>query len=109
MFWSKEDEEEYQASKEQEEAMDELNNSIIATDAMRKKNKALSFPSSDETGSEDRFKKRLDVFRQDNKPIFKHHIWWLIHNCVVHPLIGFFPCKTTFDWHDYTSKRINGD
>lgn len=66
------------------------------------------FDSSDESGSEDRFNKRIENFKKVNKPIYKHHVWWIIHNCVAHPLIGFFPCKKTFEFHDYTSKKING-
>lgn len=67
-----------------------------------------SFGSSNEDGSEDRFKKRIATFMQEEKPVYKHHVWWVIHNCVAHPLIGFIPCKTTFDFHDWTSTKING-
>lgn len=67
------------------------------------------YGSSDETGAEDRYQKRIATFMQEEKPVYKHHVWWLIHNCVAHPLIGFVPCKSTFDFHDWTSKKINGD
>jgi hypothetical protein len=66
------------------------------------------FPDSDETGAEDRFVKRIAAFKEEEKPVYKHHVWWLIHNCVAHPLIGVLPCKKTFDFHDWTSKKING-
>ncbi len=62
----------------------------------------------DETGAEDRFEKRVENFKIENKPLYKHHIWWLIHNCVAHPAIGVAPCKWAFDFHDWTSKKING-
>ena len=51
----------------------------------------------DESGSEERFRARP-----------RHAIWWLIHNCVAHPMIGVLPIKATFDFHDYTSRKING-
>lgn len=66
------------------------------------------YPNSDETGAGERFVKRIAVFKQEEKPVYKHHVWWLIHNCVAHPLIGIVPCKKTFDFHDWTSKKING-
>lgn len=66
------------------------------------------FISSNEAGAEDRFHKRTDLFKQENKPLYKHHVWWLIHNCVAHPLIGIIPNKWTFDFHDWTSTKING-
>ena len=66
------------------------------------------FKSSNEDGSEERFVKRVAVFNQEDKPVYKHHGWWFIHNCIAHPLIGIFPCKSTFDFHDWTSTKING-
>lgn len=66
------------------------------------------YGSSDETGAEDRFEKRKEVFRQESKPLYRHHVWWLIHNCIAHPMIGIAPSKFTFDFHDWTSKKING-
>jgi hypothetical protein len=70
--------------------------------------KQNEFISSDETGAEERFHSRIDSFRKEDKPVYKHHVWWLIHNCVAHFLIGVAPCKSTFDFHDWTSKKING-
>jgi hypothetical protein len=67
-----------------------------------------AFSSSDESGSERRFHSRIDAFRIGKRPVFKHHLWWLVHNVVAHPLIGVVPCSATFDFHDWTSKKING-
>jgi hypothetical protein len=64
--------------------------------------------NSDETGAEERFENRLQVFKNEGKPVYKHHFWWFVHNCVAHPLIGLAPCKSTFNLHDWTSKKING-
>lgn len=66
------------------------------------------YSSSDETGSKERFHSRINVYKKEEKPVYKHHAWWLVHNCVAHPLIGFLPCKATFDFHDWTYKKING-
>lgn len=66
------------------------------------------FQSSDETGAEQRFESRVAIFKKEDKPVYKHHVWWFIHNCIAHPLIGVAPCKKTFDFHDWTSKKING-
>lgn len=65
--------------------------------------------SSDEAGSEQRYENRVETFQKENKPVYKHHAWWLIHNCIAHPLIGIIPSKATFDFHDWTSKKINGE
>lgn len=29
--------------------------------------------------------------------------WWLVHNCVAHPLMGVYPSPTTFKFHDMTA------
>ena len=48
------------------------------------------------------------VFHKDVKlPRVQHHLWWLMHNCVAHPAIGFVPCRWTFKLHDWTSHRLN--
>lgn len=62
----------------------------------------------DETGSGDRFPARVQNFRDSGRSVVTHHFWWLVHNCVTHPLIGVMPIKPFFDFHDYTSRKING-
>lgn len=37
----------------------------------------------------------------------KHRLWWVLHNCFAHILIGLAPCRTTFKLHDWTSQRLN--
>jgi hypothetical protein len=39
--------------------------------------------------------------------ILLHRFWWLVHNCVAHPLIGVCPIKTFHDFHDWTSIKLN--
>lgn len=60
-----------------------------------------------EDGSQQRFKARIEEFKKKALPVAVHHAWWVVHNCVAHPLIGLFPSKPTFDFHDYTSRKIN--
>lgn len=72
------------------------------------KKQSEEFPSSDETGAEQRFEGRVAVFQKENKPVYKHHFWWFVHNCIAHPMIGVWPSKKSFDFHDWTSKKING-
>lgn len=59
-----------------------------------------------EGGSQKRFDERLENNVPPHKRI-KHLGWWLVHNCVAHPLIGVLPIRATFDFHDWTSKKLN--
>lgn len=63
--------------------------------------------------SHGRFKHRIQKWKDyghetsQTAEVAKHHFWWFVHNCIAHPLIGLFPIKKTFEFHDYTSRRIN--
>ncbi len=61
------------------------------------------------TGSGDRFPKRIEKFKKAEKrfPIVQHYFWWFTHNCVTHPLIGLIPIKPFFNFHDWTSVKLN--
>jgi hypothetical protein len=64
-----------------------------------------------EDGSEIRFHQRVSVWQEINPhglPRAKHHFWWMLHNLVAHPAIGIAPSRTTFDFHDWTSRKLNG-
>jgi hypothetical protein len=64
-----------------------------------------------ETTSLQRYQERLNRFLNDKKPnpIIRHSLLWFIHNCIAHPLIGFFPGPKTTDIHDITSQWLNKD
>ena len=66
-------------------------------------------PEEDSSTSYGRFHIRAKQFATDGKPYpkLRHAYWWLLHNVVVHPLLGLFPTKTTFRWHDVTSDGLN--
>jgi hypothetical protein len=38
----------------------------------------------------------------------RYYFWWVIHNTVVHPVLGLVPCRLTFKWHDWASRKLNG-
>lgn len=61
------------------------------------------------TGSGDRFPKRIEKFRKAEKrfPVLQHYFWWFLHNCITHPLIGLVPIKMFFNFHDWTSVKLN--
>lgn len=61
------------------------------------------------TGSGDRFPKRIEKFKKAEKrfPVLQHYFWWFLHNCITHPLIGLIPIKPFFNFHDWTSVKLN--
>lgn len=38
---------------------------------------------------------------------FKHKLFWLLHNCVAHPLLGLLPNHKSVGFHDLTSEWLN--
>lgn len=69
----------------------------------------FSMEDMENTGSFDRFPIRVEKFKKKKKflPVLQHYLWWLLHNCVTHPLIGFVPIKPLFEFHDWTSVKLN--
>jgi hypothetical protein len=63
----------------------------------------------DEDGSQERFHDHISLFRRAFRsfPRARHHAWWLVHNCISHPLIGLLPIKLFFDFHDWTSRMMH--
>ena len=81
-----------------------------------------------EDGSEDRFHERVENWKTCTYkvvsvvpeeeyaapkvtrriPLVQHYFWWLIHNLVAHPMIGVFPIKKSFQFHDWSSHKLNG-
>lgn len=104
-MWTKEMEEEYErreaARKKREDIMNRAVEEATPGWDWRKK-------VGDETGSEGRFHDRIKTYDAKRIPRVSHHFWWFVHNVVAHPMIGVLPIKASFDFHDYTSKKING-
>lgn len=65
-------------------------------------------PTSD---SERRFYRRRLTWMAESKDQQKgeleHLAHWLLHNCVVHPLLGLFPSKATVRFHSWSSMKLN--
>lgn len=61
------------------------------------------------TGSAERFPIRVEKFRKNKKflPVIQHYGWWFLHNFITHPLIGVFPLKLFFEFHDWSSVKLN--
>lgn len=36
---------------------------------------------------------------------YKKRLWYIIHNCIAHPLMGLFPAKPIDEFHEYTYER----
>lgn len=62
-----------------------------------------------ESGSEDRFHRRIEWWKESGKrfPRIRHHAWWIVHNCVSHPLLGVRPSPRAIQFHDWTSMHLN--
>lgn len=60
-------------------------------------------------GSAGRYEKRIEKFRAAGAkfPRLQHFAWWLLHNLVAHGLLGLFPCRWTFAFHDWSSVKLN--
>jgi hypothetical protein len=63
--------------------------------------------SGSEDGSQLRYEHRKKVYNRAKVPIRIHAFWWVVHNAIAHPIIAFIPFKWAFDFHDWTSRKIN--
>ncbi len=61
------------------------------------------------TTSAERYEVRLETFRKDGRPYpwLRHHAFWLIHNCVAHPLLALGPTVEAIEFHELTSQWLN--
>lgn len=59
-----------------------------------------------ELGSAKRFESRMAKNPHPASKI-RHLGWWVVHNVVSHPLIGLLPFRWAFDFHDWTSVKLN--
>lgn len=47
-----------------------------------------------------------ESYKSVNAPRVSNRAWWMIHNVVAHLAIGFLPNKHTFEFHDWTAKKM---
>lgn len=59
--------------------------------------------SRPEDGSQQRYEHRRTVV-----PWHTHSLWWFVHNAIAHPLIAVLPIEKTFEFHDWTSRKMHG-
>lgn len=61
------------------------------------------------TGSKDRFHSRISKFIGDGRPNpkLRYHAFWILHNCVIHPLLAIKPGVLTSELHELTSQWLN--
>ncbi len=57
--------------------------------------------------SQERYWARIKRFKLLGRPVKEHHLWWLIHNCVAHPMVGLVPKGYAVRFHDYSSDKLN--
>lgn len=60
-------------------------------------------------GSMARYQARLDRFQKDGQPWprLRHHTLWVLHNCIVHPILAVCPKAPVVEVHDLTSQWLN--
>ena len=60
-------------------------------------------------GSGFRYTRRQMLWREEHRvlPRVRHHGWWLVHNCVSHPLLGIRASERVIWFHDWTSMHLN--
>jgi len=63
-------------------------------------------------GSRERYLDRIDLFKQDDRPMprLRHHALWMLHNCVAHPLLavtGRRVSSLAVEFHELTSLWLN--
>lgn len=60
-------------------------------------------------GSAARFRARLERFKRDGRPLprLRHQAFWLVHNCVAHPLLAVAPGVKAVEFHALTSAWLN--
>lgn len=56
-----------------------------------------------------RFQYRLNVFKTDGRPhpVLRHWGFWVIHNCVVHPMMAVSPSSFLLELHELSSYWVN--
>jgi len=62
-----------------------------------------------DNGAHQRYKYRTVLYQTDGRkrPRLRHHFYWLLHNCVAHPILGVFINRHAVEFHELTSKWLN--
>ena len=75
-------------------------------------NEDSSPPPEPTTGAQQRYVDRIRLFAEDGRgmPRLRHHAFWMLHNCVAHPLLAIGrPRRSTVttEFHEITSHWLN--
>lgn len=61
-------------------------------------------------GAGKRYHKRILAFERDETVRFPralHHMHWMLHNCIVHPILGVAPNQYSVEMHELSSLWLN--
>lgn len=60
-------------------------------------------------GARERHQERIRKFVADGDPLprLRHHAFWLLHNCVAHPVLGLTAKDPAIEFHELTSAWLN--
>lgn len=60
-------------------------------------------------GAAQRYRRRLQVWKRRRPELaeVRHHGWWLVHNCIAHPILGLRASEAAIWFHDWSSKHLN--
>lgn len=59
--------------------------------------------------SQDRYRHRRLLWEKNHRvlPQARHHVWWVLHNLLSHPVLGVWPSTRAIRFHDWTSHHLN--
>ncbi len=66
-----------------------------------------------ERGAAGRYRQRIVRWTEQRSGLerltakVRHHVWWLAHNLVAHPLLAVAASRPVINLHDWTSQRLN--
>jgi hypothetical protein len=65
---------------------------------------------AEELGAAGRYQERIKKFEKKQRrfPRLQHALWWVLHNAVAHPFL-LMPCKWSFQFHDWSSRKLNAE
>lgn len=64
---------------------------------------------NDQRTSAGRYAHRRRAWQNKHRvlPGVRHHAWWLLHNCLSHPVLAVKPSPRAVWFHDWTSQHLN--
>jgi hypothetical protein len=71
--------------------------------------RAMFSNDDDAETSEERYRQRIPLFEADGRPRprLRHRAHWLLHNCIVHPILAVLPNERATELHTLSSVWLN--